>query len=443
MDNRIVTIKFPLEKYKIIQYEGAIIMEIEIKSKKLFTNVFFVFLFYAVVYGFLSIYTQNMIIRSLKDVLIVLFILYVFIDFYKTKDRILQTKKMFISLFLLICIIIGLLSLMSDNTVINIIYGIKITFIPILSIYIGMFIKKYNINLFRPILLIFIVVIVGWIIENKMGINALINVGFIYGVNVKNFGNSLRLPSIVGTPDGYAFVLSITGIYLSYKLKNNKIFSLLIKICTIIFLILATIRSALVFWIAFYIFSFIRKTNLIKTKKRFLYSSIAFLFLALIPLLFFFIQRSSLSATYSLQDRLSHWFVNLSPLLSSEGIIGHGIGYVGAASKRVVSIGFQSSNYAVDNQFFALYEQIGIIGCLFMIILFIIILIYIKNNKKDSTFGISLLLSFFVSSVFTNTLEMYPFNIFLFIMLGYCMIDDKKYVEVLGNNSCKHIYRKD
>ncbi|MQR87067.1 hypothetical protein GFV16_14230 [Bacillus megaterium] len=390
------------------------------KDHKIITVFIGINLMYHTLYGTLSIFTQNMLLRSLKEIFTLLLIFYILFDFIRTKDKVAKRERRFVLLVLLSLMFIGSIGLFNHNNISSYIYGIKITLIPIFSIFIGMYIKKYNVNLLKVFIVIYVLIISGWIIQNSLGLDFLLSMGYEYGVNVKNFNEQLRLPSLVGTPDGYAFLLSITGIFIQISLKHRKRLSFIFAIVTLIFLIQATIRSALTLWLVFQVFSYIQKIITTKSKKNFLYMGIGCLFLSILPLLWVgLVRNSELTGTDSLNDRLSHWWGNLPPIYTIEGIIGSGLGAVGSASMRLSSLGIQSTEYAVDNQYFALYEQVGIVGCIIMFLFLALTLKAIVESKNSFNLNvIPLVLATLFSSFFTNVLELYPFNIMLFVIIG-------------------------
>ncbi|MDI3092400.1 hypothetical protein QJ133_14840 [Priestia megaterium] len=315
---------------------------------------------------------------------------------------------------------------MAHGDLAGFVYGLKITVFPLLLIFSGVLMTHFGLKLDRVTLFVFITIIITWVIQYNQGIDALVAMGWEYGVQVKNFNHATpRLPSSVGTPDGYAFLLCITGILLEYStmIRNKKKLKFIIKIVTLTFLILATIRSALVFWLVFQLLMSFYYVKKLKYRVKYLVLSIYYMLFSTIPIAIIYLSRSSLSSTSSLEDRLSHWGGNLQPIWSLEGIVGSGLGSVGAASRRTATLGYQSTNYAVDNQFIAFYEQLGAIGtfCLFSIfsiLLFMIIYNVKKNNSINAKVAHCLMVCTFISGFFTNVLELYPFNLFLWIYIG-------------------------
>jgi hypothetical protein len=406
------------ETYKTARY----------KKLTLFRLFLSFFLIYASVYGgTVSLFTENMIMRSIKEVFLVLLIVYVFWNFFVTRDkqqRILKTLLFFILLF---SAIVGALGVLESGDWVSYAYGIKITILPMSAIFIGFLMKKYDVKIDKTLLFIYVLIIFGWIVQYNLGLDRLLAMGFEYGVNVKHFNsNILRLPSLVGAPDAYAFLLCILGILLetSDLFSNRKIMKWLIKGTTLVFLLLATIRSAILLWIICQAFLFFRSVKILPAKKQLLLLSFGSFVVAIVPIaLMFFLSKSTLASSSSFKERLSHWNDYLQSVFTSEGLIGYGLGSVGAASRRVSELGYQSYNYVVDNQYIAFYEQIGAIGCLLMILLAMIIIKNILiNNQTYSKFSLvilSLFVGTLISCYFTNTLEIYPFNVILWIMVGY------------------------
>ncbi|MEH7275312.1 hypothetical protein V7125_17005, partial [Neobacillus vireti] len=106
-------------------------------------------------------------------------------------------------------------------------------------------------------------------------------------------------------------------------------------------------------------------------------------------------------------------------------------GAVGSASLRLADLGYNSADYAVDNQYLAIYQQLGLLGIiaylLFFTVIFFLLLTLSKkiSNRNENIeyirslrLAIGLILATSVSSFFTNIIEVYPFNLFLFVYIG-------------------------
>ncbi|ARA98321.1 hypothetical protein [Geobacillus thermodenitrificans] len=388
------------------------------------------FLIYASVYGgTVSLFTENMIMRSTKEFFLVLLIVYAFWDFLLTKDKQQSIVKTLLFFILLFITIIGSLGVLESGDWVSYAYGIKITILPMSAIFIGFLLKKYDVKIDKTLLFIYVLIILGWVVQYNLGLDRLLAMGFEYGVNVKHFNsNILRLPSLVGAPDAYAFLLCILGISLetSDSFSNRKMTKWLIKGTTLLFLLLATIRSAILLWTICQAFLFFRSVRILPAKKQLLLLSFGSFVVAIVPIaLLFFLSKSTLASSSSFKERLSHWSDYLQSVFTSEGLIGYGLGTVGAASRRISELGYQSYDYAVDNQYIAFYEQIGMIGCLLLILLAMIIVKNILiNNQVYLKFSLVILPLFvgtLISCYFTNVLEIYPFNVIFWVMIGYGM----------------------
>jgi hypothetical protein len=304
-------------------------------------------------------------------------------------------------------------------------YGVKTTIFPMIGVLLGIFIRQARMNISKPLYLVFFLIIIGWICQRILGLNELMAMGFEYAVNVKNFGDSLRLPSLVGTPDAYAFLLSLIGILIEWDLrtKGRKRTANIFRSLTLLFLLLATIRSAMIFWFAYQAIATLKSFFNLSPKKAYISIAIV-LFLSLPAMLggYILLSNTNLGDSYSTQDRLSHWGDNLPSLLSKDGFYGKGIGSVGSASVSTSKLDSGNSSYAVDNQFFAIYEQLGLLGITSVLLLFSIIIrgciISQRNNLSNN--GNELIIALACSSMFTNCLELYPFNVILWIHLGSC-----------------------
>lgn len=93
-------------------------------------------------------------------------------------------------------------------------------------------------------------------------------------------------------------------------------------------------------------------------------------------------------------------------------------------------IGLNSSNFAVDNQYFSLYEQTGWIGLVYFSILFMWIVVSLVkrlNTLPDSNglrlpqVALSLGAGVAAASLTTNVLELFPANVFFWIFIGMAL----------------------
>ncbi|WP_374148508.1 hypothetical protein [Priestia megaterium] len=396
-------------------------------KKGLVHYLLIVLLVYSGVYGTASIFLDNAIFRYTKDILLLFLIFFsACLIFFKNNCRI---KIIITHFYLFVSITVcGTASLFFTGGWIEIIYGLKITILPMCMIFVGFILGEGFVKTFyRVNLLLYFGLILCWIIQYNLGIDKLMTLGYEYGVNVKHFNGNPRLPSLVGTPDSYAFLLALLGIIIEYgylKEKNVKL-SYIIKVSTLVFLILATIRNALLFWILFQVVMLVRGIKKKKVKVKYLsYSVLTFSGMMSVVVFSYLYNKlsSGLFSTTSLVLRLLEWKKNVPSLLSREGIFGAGLGTVGSASRRISQIGADSLDIAVDNQFLAFYHQIGVIGIIFLVIFIILNGIHLKklawkNDRQVQTAYILFLVSL-VSCFFTNIYEVFPFNIFLWLYMG-------------------------
>ncbi|MDT9721344.1 hypothetical protein QVE09_20805 [Paenibacillus sp. ClWae2A] len=406
----------------------------------LFNTTVHILLIYLSIYGLVSIYVDNIIIRSLKDVGMVLVAIFALRKVYRS-----QTSFIRPFLFILGSVIaLGALNLLLGASVVTLIYGLKITFLPLIMMFTGMLISQcHGIYAFaRTNLIIFILLIVGWLVQYSLGIEKLISLGFIYGVNIKNYLEGVpRLSSITYSPDGYAYALLITGL-IAERTKmalKHRFFRLIIQLLTISFLLLSTIRSALLLWLVYQIIMFflqIRKYS----KKNTLLLAVTFM---LLPAAVFFgsrmLESKNLLSSSSLLDRLQTWGNSLTSPFTMNGAIGNGIGSVGAASRRTYMIGVNSSNFAVDNQYFSLYEQTGWIGIIYFIVLFMWIVVSLvkkMNVLTDSSplrlpqMALALGAGVAAASLTTNVLELFPANVFFWMLIGMAIVQSHNSGEI-------------
>ncbi|MFB8372579.1 hypothetical protein [Paenibacillus taichungensis] len=406
----------------------------------LFNTTVHILLIYLSIYGLVSIYVDNIIIRSLKDLGMVLVAIFALRKVYRS-------QTLFIRPFLFILgsvIALGALNLLLGASVVTLIYGIKITFLPLIMMFTGMLISQcQGIYAFaRTNLIIFILLIVGWLVQYSLGIEKLISLGFIYGVNIKNYLEGVpRLSSITYSPDGYAYALLITGL-IAERTKmalKHRFFRVIIQLLTISFLLLSTIRSALLLWFVYQIVMFflqIRKYS----KKNTLLIGVTFM---LLPAAVFFgsrmLESKNLLSSSSLLDRLQTWGNSLTSPFTMNGVIGNGIGSVGAASRRTYMIGLNSSNFAVDNQYFSLYEQTGWIGIIYFIVLFMWIVVSLVKKMNTSTdssplrlpqMALALGAGVAAASLTTNVFELFPANVFFWMIIGMAIVQSHNSGEI-------------
>ncbi|MFJ8415948.1 O-antigen ligase family protein [Bacillus paramycoides] len=395
-----------------------------VRNRPMMKGLTKLFILYVSIYGIVSIFTENVMIRGTKDAVLILLILGCLWNFIFTKDNKQIGLKITILLLLVSLSIIGALGNINSGNLVTYTYGMKITIIPIGALLIGIWAKKYHISLDKVLIAIFFTSIFVWVLQYQLGVDYLISMGFEYGKNLKHIDGFPRLPSIAGTPDGYAFLLCITGILVEYSntLSEKKKTRMCIKLLTLAFLLLSTIRSALVLWIVFQFLMFIPKIRRATNRHKLLsISAIFYIICFLIIAWLAFLSDSKLGMSSSLVDRLSHWGKNAPQIDTLEGWVGTGIGNVGSASLRLNDLGSRNDEYAVDNQFLALYEQVGIIGTLVFLAFITILILRLKKNSKDneqSSVALSLFLATLVSCIFTNVLEMYPFNVMFWIYIG-------------------------
>lgn len=403
--------------------------KIEHKKSKKFEFVLLLFFFFATIYGTLAIFIENMYVRAIKDAwlgVLVIYVLYKLVFSYKINRLIFKLGTVYLALF-----IISILSLFfADNTFINWIYGIKITLLPMGMLFVG----YYNGNsrgdkLIKILSILYAMVLLTWVTQYLMGLDKLLALGYEYAVNVKNFGDKLRLPSLLGTPDSYALYIAIVSLVIqnSNFLSERYKIKILFIITTFMFLFLSTIRTALLLWLIAQGFTVV--ISILKNKKSIilLKCAIFFMFLPLaIIVAFFKMKNTGILSVYSLTERFTHWGLFNQSLFSSEGIIGKGLGNVGAASVRLEETGTSNWHYGVDNQFLAIYQQIGIAGVILFLVFFLIILFNLLKslNKSESreytvyALTFSMVLGTLASCACTNTLELYPFNIIFWFYIG-------------------------
>lgn len=384
-------------------------------------SMFFV---YVTSYGTTVIYFEdNLLFKSIKEIVLILITIKALVYFSKSREPIFL--KHFILIFVLLSVLLTLNYLFNikNNDIFTFLYGVKISFLPMVSIIIGRYLIGKNIEISRIVFLMWFFLISAWILQKVLGLEWLLNNGFEYGINVKHFTNGeLRLPSLVGTPDNYAFLLSIFSCFLLYiNVVRKKYFNATV-IFTIssYFLFLSTIRSALLFFLIFIIFYGLI-TSVKSNRKNALIIFIAFS----ISLMFVSVTLyvNPLLSTYSLEDRFTNWIQGTTPLLSPSGLIGNGLGTVGSADTSISLERTSIKGEAIDNQYLAYYEQLGALGLFFLVLAFSIIIKLILARTQN-VFIYSVIVAVIICGFFTNLLEIYPFNLFLWLLIGLNLKDE-------------------
>ncbi|MBT2730139.1 hypothetical protein J7E63_25110 [Bacillus sp. ISL-75] len=387
---------------------------------------------YCSVYGIISIYLESLLLRSLKDLILVVLSLYCLfkIVFIKRSYYFIYGLLVLFAFFMLIGTINFLLV---DREIYYWIYGMKITLLPISFLFVGyVFAKEVSIVFKKCLVYLYITLISVWVLQYFVGVDTLVSWGFVYGINVKHFiGGLPRLPSIVGSPDTYAVMLALLGFLLEKdpKITSKRYTKRIIKITTFVFLVLSTIRTAILFWLIAQVVSLIIESKLYLSKIIIRRISIILIIIPIIIIgaLNIISTKTSILSSESLKERIAIWSSNNTRDDRIEILVGKGLGKVGAASKRLISIGRDGSNYSVDNQYLAIFEQTGLIGIILFLLFFIVILtrfISMINNSNDKEqkltllICVSLIAGILMSCLFTNMLEIFPFNILFWLYLG-------------------------
>ncbi|MGM1050386.1 MAG: hypothetical protein ACQEXX_30290 [Bacillota bacterium] len=376
---------------------------------------FSIFLFYISVYGTLSIYMDNMSLRSIKDLILLLLVVYGVVSCFKRELLNPILLYVYLSLYL-----ITFASVLVSRDVISLLYGIKITLLPMGMLFLGALIAK-RLEVKKILLSIYFMLLIAWVLQYYLGVDRLIELGFVYGVNIKHFAGLLRLPSTVGSPDSYAIYIALIGALLNSKFKGKV--RILFIIITTVFVVLSTIRTAILFWIVYNVFIIIQGLVKSKRKNQSLLLSMLCFTISIVILIVPKFSTTSYASTSSVADRLSHWFDNLQPLNGIEGFVGRGMGMVGSASRRISDLNLNSLDYAVDSQYLAIYEQIGLLGIAFFV-LFLMVCVYLLFRKRAYE-GLAILLATLLSCFVTNTMELYPFNVLMWLVIGMSIVNYK------------------
>jgi|GEM_PF-1171470 len=402
-------------------------------------------LLFVSVYGLMSVFVDNLLVRSIKDVLMLLFAAVSILSIVQ------RGLAIGLSMLALIggMVAIGAFGVLTGIDIVVWVYGVKITILPLLLMFLGMYIAPHMQRgvLDSIYLTVFLLAVGGWLTQYMLGIERLMAMGFVYGVNIKHFADGMpRLPSIAFSPDNYAYLLAISGLLLerSRLLARRPWLRVAVLATTGVFLVLSTIRSALVLWLVSQLCLYLLKLRAAGQGGM--------LWLALLLLagptfgigMLLLLQERDLLSLGSTLDRFSHWGDYLVSPLSLNGMVGFGLGAVGAASKRTVALGRESGSYAVDNQYLALYEQVGAAGMLLMLLLTVLLIARLLANlrhadssaqsgawrvdgARQTELSVALIAGGLFAGLTTNVLELFPYNVFLWLAIGGCLLRPEEY----------------
>ncbi|WP_342554640.1 hypothetical protein [Paenibacillus sp. FSL R7-0652] len=402
--------------------------------------MFYVLLVYLSFYGLVSVYVDNIVFRSLKDVGMLLLAVV-------GMSRLYRGQPNFIVLFLFLfssILFIGSMNLLLGGSIVSWVYGVKVTFLPMLMLFAGMYIaeKKAIYTFARTNLIILFLLITGWLIQYSLGIDKLISLGFVYGVNIKHYLEGVpRLNSITVSPDSYAYALLITGL-IAEKVRTAekyRLFQMFIRLLVFSFLLLSTIRSALVFWIIYQIVTFVLRVRKYNRNNMLLLSAVFLLLPGAVVFGFRLMENYNLLSINSMLVRFQSWGSYLTSPFTMNGVIGNGIGAVGAASRRTHMLGLESRDYPVDNQYFSFYEQIGWIGIIYLVVLFAwmaaclhkrMISLPAADAMRLPQMAIALLMGAAAASFTTNVLELFPGNVSIWLVVGMALYQQRDVDEI-------------
>ncbi|WP_427179356.1 hypothetical protein [Paenibacillus sp. TC-CSREp1] len=383
---------------------------------------------------------DNIVFRSLKDVGMLLLAVVGISKLY-------HSQHSFIVLFLFLfgsVLFIGSMNLFLGGSIVSWVYGVKVTFLPMLMLFTGMYIarKKAIYAFARTNLIILFLLIAGWLIQYYLGIDKLISLGFVYGVNIKHYLEGVpRLNSITVSPDSYAYALLITGL-IAEKVRmaeKYRLYQIFIQLLVFSFLLLSTIRSALVFWIVYQIVTFILRVRKYNHNNMLLLSGVFLLLPGIVVFGFRLMETYNLLSVNSMLVRFQSWGSYLTSPFSMNGMIGNGIGAVGAASRRTHMLGLESRDYPVDNQYFSFYEQTGWIGILYLLVLFVWMVACLNKRMtslpatdamKLPQTAIGLLMGVAAASFTTNVLELFPGNVSIWLVVGMALYQERGIDEI-------------
>lgn len=282
--------------------------------------------------------------------------------------------------------------------------GVKLLLLPFLIATVARFDEAVKSKLIVSLLYIQIVNCFVAIVETVYGISGLQELGFQYGTNIRNFESFLRAPGLALTNYELGSFSSVVLVIVYLLLTNQLVlgstksykFYFLSGISALTCLALSNFRSGILFsFVAIMLVELFARRKLITVSLYVILSSISILTAIMAN---FFLLNSQ-----SFVERQDKW----SQLLSNyDWIIGSGIGFSGAAS--LSSYAAMGSAIVTDNQYISVLLQLGLVGFLFLMTIFIYL--FFKGDGISK----SLVLALMVEMVFA---EMWDFTVFFSICL--------------------------
>jgi hypothetical protein len=376
----------------------------------------------------------ELIVTILPDVFLALLIIYSALLIYKKYKSSLTPFRfnMFdwvVVIFILLNFIIG--TIVSSDLVISF-RGFRITYLPVLFYFIGRFLWDNNqeqfLKIIDKIFLCFTALgIIGLIIyfispsiETKM-------------IDLAGYGQATyfikRMTSILWTPVLFGTLMSLTSVYLFYKiLSENKLIHYLFLAIVYTCLFLSVSRGPIIAALIGYcvVFYFNRKwQSLFFVSLIFISLSILISFYATGDFRFLAWIFKSTYQTLAMENgitRVDRWSKSYIDL--SERPFGYGLGKAGATAFRFFKDGkVSAAPLSTDGWYLKLKNETGIIGYLtYALILFFYLIYGLKKLFKDNKNIAVLAFAFFImvnaQNVVCNTLDFYPFIILYWIFIG-------------------------
>jgi hypothetical protein len=219
------------------------------------------------------------------------------------------------------------------------------------------------------------------------------------------------------------------------------------KLLSIIFflgILISTSRSNILAAIIIFIIYLMIKIKLYKLIFLFVINlPFVFTFLAL---LFYPLSNNILSSNLyylssrSLFIRFESWISIIKVWLDNGNIFtvlfGKGFGFLGTGQNilQIFNISSQIENFSVDNLYLFLLVNSGVIGllifytCLVLLLKKNIYILYQGNNQNNNLLKGSLLYlsSIFITGMFSTTLEGFPVQVYIYLIMGLIMITNSK-----------------
>lgn len=313
------------------------------------------------------------------------------------------------------------------------IYGMRMTYLPIIFYFIGKSLSKENIIKITTHITSFYIYYIALSLILYLFTPLFYNSLFIKTGGVITYYFIPRFSSFFFSPIPTGTLLVLLGIQYSIKISSNyNIKQMFVYIIILTSLILTMSRGAIAsFIISYFILSLIQKRFLSTIKLLLFLLPLAFLISLQMGLdleaISWFIETSYQTITFDDNlTRVKFWKSGDFDILTQ--IVGNGIGKSGHIAHRfLLNSDIKGSVYSTDGWFFKLYNETGILGLgLFIFFLLITLNTFRKNWNlvRNDQFYLSVFAAFIAINIQNLVSNVYDFSYliqFYWLILGAAM----------------------